>query len=73
MNLLGYAHWFTLIRIYQMKDNYISVDQAGYATSIAAKYLDTATVKATTKIYKTTLPSDMIFTKYDTFTSDEQV
>ena len=45
VNLLVYAHWFMLIRISQMKDNSISVDQAICATSIIAKYLDTTTVK----------------------------
>ena len=35
--------------------------------------MDTATVKAGKKFYNTTLPSDMIFTKVDTSTSDEQV
>ena len=35
--------------------------------------MDTATVKVSTKFYKTTLPADMIFTKEDVFTSDEQV
>ena len=39
------------------------MNQARYATSIVAKYLDTATVKANTKFYKTTLPAHMIFTK----------
>ena len=38
VNFLGYAHWW-------IKDNSISVDQARYATSIVAKYLDTATVR----------------------------
>ena len=57
----------------QIKDHSISFDQAKYATSIVAKYLDTATVKASKKIYKTTLPADMIFTKEDVSTSDEQV
>ena len=61
------------IRISQIKDHYISVDQAKYATSIVAKYMDTATVKASTEFYKTTLPSDMIFTKDDISTSDEKV
>ena len=56
-----------------MKDHSVSVDQARYSTSIAAKYLDTATVKAGTKFYKTTFPDDMIFTKSDSSTSDEQV
>ena len=56
-----------------MKDHSISVDQDRYNTSIVSKYLDTATVKASTKFYKTTLPSDMIFTKYDASTSDKQV
>ena len=55
-----------------MRDHSISVDQARYATSIVAKYLDTVTVKASTNFYKTTLPSDIIFTKDDTSTSDEQ-
>ena len=35
--------------------------------------MDTATVKVSTKFYKTTLPADMIFTKEDVSTSDEQV
>ena len=73
MKFLGYAHWFTSIRISQLKDHSISVDQARYVTSIVAKYLDTATVKVNTKFYKTTLPDDMIFTKVDVSTSDEQV
>ena len=51
----------------------IPVNQARYATSIVAKYLDTATVKVSTKFYKTTLPADMIFAKEDMSTSDEQV
>ena len=56
-----------------MKDHSISVDQARYDTSIVAKYLDIATVKVSTKIYNTTLPGDMIFTKEDLSTYDEQV
>ena len=63
VNLLGYAHWFMSIRISQLKDHSISVDQARYATSIVEKYLDTATVKVSTKFYKTTFPADMIFKK----------
>ena len=49
------------------------MDQARYATSIVAKYLDTATVKVGNQFYKTTLPSDMIIPKEDVSTSDEQV
>ena len=63
VNFLGYAHWFMLIRISQMKDHSICVSQARYTTSIVAKYLDTATVKVSTKFYKTTFPADIIFTK----------
>ena len=37
VNFLVYAHWFMSIRISQMKDHSISVDQAIYATSIVAK------------------------------------
>ena len=56
-----------------MKDHSIFVDQARYDHYIVEKYLDTVTVKSSTKFYNTTLTSDMIFTKYDTSTSDEQV
>ena len=56
-----------------MKDNSVSMDQAGYATSIVAKYLDTDTVKESTNFYKTILPYDRIFTKDYTSTSNEQV
>ena len=45
VNFLGFVHWFMSIRIYQLKDHSISVEQARYATSIVAKYLDTDTVK----------------------------
>ena len=48
VNFLRYPHWFMSIRIYRLKDHSISVDQARYATSIVAKYLDTATVKVST-------------------------
>ena len=34
VNFFGYAHWFMSIIISQMKDHYISVDQARYAISI---------------------------------------
>ena len=73
VNFLGYAHWFMSIIISQLKDHSISVDQAIYDTSIVAKYLDTATVKVSTKFYNTTLPADIIFTKKDVSTSDEKV
>ena len=73
VNFLGYAHWFMSIIISQMKYHSISVKQARYATSVVAKYLDTSTVKVITKFYQTTLPADMIFTKEDVSTSDEQV
>ena len=56
-----------------MKDHSISVYQARYATYIVAKYLDTSTVKTSTKCYKTTFPSEMICTKDDAFKNDEQV
>ena len=56
-----------------MRDHFISVDQDRYITSIVAKYLDTTTVNVSTIFYKTTLPADMVFTKEDVSTSDEQV
>ena len=57
VNFLGFAHWFMSIRVSQLKDNSIFVDQARYATYIVAKYLDTDTVQVSTKFYKTTLPA----------------
>ena len=59
--------------MFQLKDHSISVDQTRYATSIVEQYLDTATVKVSTIFYKTTLPSDIIFTKEDVSTIVEQV
>ena len=56
-----------------MRYHSISVDQARYDNSIVDKYLDTSTVKTSTKFYKKILPSDMIFTKNDVYTSNEQV
>ena len=44
-NFLGYAHRFMSVRISQLKDHYISVDQAIYATYVVARYLYTATIK----------------------------
>ena len=58
------------IIISQMKDHSISVYQYIYATSIVDNHLDAATFKTSTKFYKTTLPSDMISTKADAYTSD---
>ena len=45
VNLLGYSHWFMSIMISQLKDHYISVDKASYATVFLGKYLDTSTIK----------------------------
>ena len=56
-----------------MNDHYNSIDQAKYATSIVAKYLNTATIKTCTNFYKTNFPFDTIFTKYDASTSDDKV
>ena len=39
VKFFGYEHWFMSIRISHMKDHFISVDQARYATSIVTKYL----------------------------------
>ena len=55
-----------------MKYNYISVDQDRYYTSGVDKYLETATVKTTKKFCNTKIPSDVIFTKDNVSTSDEQ-
>ena len=49
------------------------MDQARHTLSVAVKYLDTTTIKENSKFYKNTLPHDMIFTKEDTSTNDEQV
>ena len=70
---LVYAHWFMSIRMSQIKDHSISVDQSIYATSIVAKYLDTDTDMTCTKFYNTTLTSDTIFTKAGASTIDEKI
>ena len=70
VKFLGYAQLFMSIIISQLKDHSIYVDQARYANSIGAKYLDTATVKVSTKFYKTIFPVDMVFAKEDVSTSD---
>ena len=57
VNFLGYAHWFMSIRISQLKDHSISVDQDIYATSIVAKYLDTSTVKVSKKVLQDNIAS----------------
>ena len=63
VKFLGYAHWFMSIITSQLKDHSISVDKDRYSIYIVVKYLDTATVKVSTKFYNTTFPADMIFTK----------
>ena len=73
VNFLGYSYWFMSILISQMKYHYIYVYQARYASSIVAKYLDTATVNTSTNVYKTTLTSGVIFTKADTSTSNNHI
>ena len=73
VKFLGYSYWFISVIISHMNDHSISVYQARYSTSIVSKYLDTATVKASTKFYKTTLPSGMLLTKAMAYTSDEQI
>ena len=61
------------IRISPLKDHSISVNQTIYAPYIVETYLDTATIKENPRFHKNTLPHDMIFTKEDSSTSDEQV
>ena len=45
VKFLLYANWFISIKISQLKNHYISVDEARYDTSVVEKYLDTATIK----------------------------
>ena len=71
--LIGIFKYFNVNNILSYKDHSISVDQARYTTSIVDNYLDTATVNKTTKFYKTTFTSDIIFTKAHASIRDEQV
>ena len=73
VSFLEYTNWFVSIMIYNRKYHSISVNQARYATYIVDKYLDTATINTSTKFHKTTLPSDMLFTKANAYTSNYQV
>ena len=41
-----------------------------YATSVVEKYIETDKVQENSKLHKTTLPQDMIFTKEDASLSD---
>ena len=61
------------IRISQLKEHYISVCQARYDTYVVAKDIYTAIIKENSKFHKTTLTHDLIFTKEDYSTSDEQL
>ena len=45
VNFPGYGYWFMSIRISQLNEYSISVDQAIYAKSVFEKYLDTVTIK----------------------------
>ena len=73
VNFLGYAHWFISIRISQHEDFSILVDLSRYATSVVAKYLDTITINENQIFHKTNITHDMIFTKEDDSTSEQQV
>ena len=73
VNFLGYSHWFISIRISQLKDHYISVDQVRRAPSVVEKYLDTTTIKEYSKFHKTNLPHDMILTEEHDSTIGKQV
>ena len=55
-----------------MKDHFVLVDQTRYSTSILAKYMDDTTVKKSTKFLKTTLPSGMILTNDNAYTSGDK-
>ena len=49
------------------------MDQSRYDTSVVAKYIYTAAIKENSNFNQTNLPHDMIFTKEDAYTRDEQV
>ena len=73
VDFLGFSHWFIDIMILQMKGHSVLLYQSRYATYIVSKYMDTTKLNTSTQFYKTTLPSDMIFTKDDVSTSYEKV
>ena len=54
------------IRILQIRDHSISVDQEMYATYVLENYLETDTIKENSKFHRNTVPHNMIFIKkYD--------
>ena len=73
VNFLEFSHWFMSIIISHLKNHYISVDQDKYSYCVVDKYIDTDTANKSTKFYKTTLTSDMIFSKDYVSTSYEKV
>ena len=70
VNFLVFANCFMSIRVSNLNNHSISLDQYIYATSVVDKYLYDDTVNKSTNFYITTLASDMIFTKDDVPTSD---
>ena len=56
-----------------MKDHSNSVDQDIYVIYIVIKYLDTSTFKKSKTFHKTLLSYDIIFTKDDVSTIDDEV
>ena len=73
MSFLVYAHFFMNVMISELKEHSILVYQSIYVTSIVVKYLDTSTIKEHLKFHKANLYHDMIFTKEDASSSDQQV
>ena len=45
VRFLVYSHWFISIRISQINDYSLLVDQARYTTAVVSIYLDTVTIK----------------------------
>ena len=71
VKFLGYVQWFIFIRISQLRDHSVSVNQARYAICVFGNDLETAAIKKNSMIHDTTLPHDIIFTKEYTSASDK--
>jgi hypothetical protein len=56
---MGQAHWYLSMRINQLSNYDIKLDQSRYCKAIVKKYLDTAGTKRDLALHPTPLPLDL--------------
>jgi hypothetical protein len=71
LELIGLAHWYLGIRINQLANYDIELDQSRYCAAIVKKYLDTAGAPKVERLHSTPLPLDFVPTSDVCNTSEE--